>query len=313
MIWFKKIMRWVSFFFIIFFAWRYQEDLWTALTQVKSLGFWFIALPALFLIWNVAATEGWWLFVQVFRIEALKSWLHLYWIRIHAQSINFLVPFGVGGDIYRTVSLSEKSRSKSVAAMLSDRYSDFIAESILIVFGLLMGWSIMKGFSNFWEFWLLLPMIYVALTFLAVKSWFFLGKRLPKVKNFLRRQEIYHGTYSLNRALIRSIHSHFAERIVMVLELVLVAHLLHLSIPLSGILFASALASVFGMLLFFMPGRFGSLEGGFPLAFQMMQIDPTLGLSLAMARRARQLFVALIGLFLLQIHSWHWRWGESNA
>jgi hypothetical protein len=84
-----------------------------------------------------------------------------------------------------------------------------------------------------------------------------------------------------------------------VLETWIVLRLLHQRVGLSGAYMIETISVVIEGVFFFVPAKMGTQEGGRMLVFLAAGLDPADGLALGLARRARELIWAGVGLALL--------------
>jgi len=82
-------------------------------------------------------------------------------------------------------------------------------------------------------------------------------------------------------------------------EAYIYAHALGLPMSILGAVFATALLTLLGSILFFIPGQIGAAEGGLVLGMLGLGFAISDGLALAMARRLRQLLVGIVGVAIL--------------
>jgi glycosyltransferase 2 family protein len=91
----------------------------------------------------------------------------------------------------------------------------------------------------------------------------------------------------------------FAAWLVGVVETLLILRLLGRPVGLGRAIAIETLALVLDCLLFFVPARMGTQEGGRVLIFLVLGLDPAAGLAAACVRRVRELVWAIPGLVLL--------------
>ena len=87
-----------------------------------------------------------------------------------------------------------------------------------------------------------------------------------------------------------------------VVEVYLLLHFLHIGASWRRALTIEVLSTSIDSVLFFVPAKAGTQEGGKVLIFTMLQLDPAKGFALGIARRIRELFWSFIGLALLSRH-----------
>jgi len=82
-------------------------------------------------------------------------------------------------------------------------------------------------------------------------------------------------------------------------EVSLALYLLRIPLTLERVLVIEILSTTIDAILFFVPGKVGTQEGGKVLIFSMLGLDPAQGLSFAIMRRIREMTWAGIGLLVL--------------
>jgi uncharacterized membrane protein YbhN (UPF0104 family) len=82
-------------------------------------------------------------------------------------------------------------------------------------------------------------------------------------------------------------------------EVALALFLLHIPLTLERVVVIEILSTTIDAILFFVPGKVGTQEGGKVLIFTMLGLDPAQGLSFAIMRRIREMTWAGIGLIIL--------------
>lgn len=84
-----------------------------------------------------------------------------------------------------------------------------------------------------------------------------------------------------------------------VVEIYLILHFLDAGPSVRRALAIEVLSIAIDAILFFVPAKAGTQEGGKVLIFSMLGLDPAKGLALGIARRIRELFWSLVGLVIL--------------
>jgi uncharacterized protein (TIRG00374 family) len=87
-----------------------------------------------------------------------------------------------------------------------------------------------------------------------------------------------------------------------VVEVYLILHFLEVGASWRRALTIEVLSTSIDAVLFFVPAKVGTQEGGKVLIFTILQLDPAKGFALGIARRIRELFWSFIGLALLSRH-----------
>jgi glycosyltransferase 2 family protein len=87
-----------------------------------------------------------------------------------------------------------------------------------------------------------------------------------------------------------------------VVEVYLMLHFLEVGASWRRAFTIEVLSTSIDAVLFFVPAKVGTQEGGKVLIFKILQLDPTKGFALGIARRIRELFWSFVGLALLSRH-----------
>ncbi len=96
-------------------------------------------------------------------------------------------------------------------------------------------------------------------------------------------------------------------------EVALVLHLLGVPVPLRTAAAIEMLSVVIDAVLFFVPARLGTQEGGKYVIFQFLSLDPATGLALGLVKRIREIVWALVGLTILGFHPTRDRVGRART
>jgi uncharacterized protein (TIRG00374 family) len=98
---------------------------------------------------------------------------------------------------------------------------------------------------------------------------------------------------------LRSMACFFVGWSLGALEVSLGLFLLHIPLTVERVLAIEILSTTIDAILFFVPGKVGTQEGGKVLIFVMLGLDPGQGLSFALMRRIREMVWAGVGLLIL--------------
>jgi len=131
---------------------------------------------------------------------------------------------------------------------------------------------------------------------------------IPAVKRFLKKKkemlqildDNIHRLYTQSGFNIPlSIGLHFSARLVGVLEVLIVLRVLNQPVTFLGAWFICAAVTIANTILFVVPGHWGVQEGMYVLVMKSMYFSGPVGLSLAVIRRIRRIFLLGFGLILL--------------
>ena len=287
----------------------------TVLANLRLVG-WGIALIVLQeILAHVANTLGW--------LAAFPSprpripFVQLLSARIAGDAVNYLTPTAtLGGEFVRTRYLRGQAEGTSlVASVAVAKLSQTIGQIAFVIIGLVfvlddtplppaIRHGLLIGLAAF-------SGLAVALIAAQRRGMFApmlrLAQRLgvpERAPEFMRRlqgldAEIarFHG--DTNGAFSLSAASFFAGWAWGVVEIYLILWLLGLPVSVHRALTIEVLSVAIDGMLFFVPAKVGTQEGGKVLIFTVLGLDPGKGLALGILRRIRELTWALIGMLLL--------------
>lgn len=110
------------------------------------------------------------------------------------------------------------------------------------------------------------------------------------------------GFYATPGAFLRSMGAFLAGWAMGVVEIYLILHFLRLEATWQQALLIEVLSTAINALLFFVPAKAGTQEGGKVLIFVLLGLDPAKGLALGIVRRVRELAWSAVGLLILATH-----------
>lgn len=265
-----------------------------------------IALLALlaFALWTLASAIAWRALLVSSGIRKKPGIGHLWLIRFEAQAVNLVLPLaGVGGEALRVSALRQNTHqgTASTASVILDVTTEVAACFLFAALGTLVGWHALRHLPV--GLWVAGVATSIAL---ALGAWF-APTLLPRVA----RWSIWgHWTRRLRELAVvmkrgrrsgmgLSFVWHMVERLLIASEAYIYAHALGLPMTLLGAIFATALLTLLGSILFFIPGQIGAAEGGLVLGMLGLGFAISDGLALALARRLRQLLVGVVGIVIL--------------
>ena len=296
-------IRVVSVLTVLTVGLAYKEEIFFSFKQLSSVGWSVLLIFPLFGIWNYAAACGWHGLVEATPRDIFPSKARLFIIRLEAQAINIIAPLmSVGGEILKTYLITEKrGQITSTPSVILDIISSAIAG---LTFSLLGASLYFTSVSVEPRFFLFILSAFFAL--LILLYWHLWLRLFNKISIFSRISSIKQVLFFLedsssrfSKPFRRAIMWHLIERILTGGEILIIAWSLGYHLRITEALFAAAIMSGFTLFLFFIPAQIGAAEGGLALAFSILGLPPNLGLSVALARRARQVFTFSIGLSIL--------------
>ncbi len=301
----RLLLQVASFGALVAFALIFRNSIKTAFLRALDIGWAFFLLIPLFILWSLAATLGWRVFLRSTPRDGVPGLMRLLSIRTQALAMNTIIPtVGVGGDVYRAVGTRSKDGIRSSApAVVLDRVASAMAEVAFACLGMAVFATMSASTTPQLVFGLTTTAALVA----AVLSWhseMALLAKIPilrKIKSFDEVMGALLKNPSYRRAMHRSVGWHLVERTFMMTEIWLIALFLGSPLTLGQVLFAFAMTSLFSFALFYMPGQVGATEGGLAFAFSLIGLPPEAGLSVALVKRGRQLLMAGAGLLIFMV------------
>jgi putative membrane protein len=262
-----------------------------------------------------ANTLGWW---QSFpRPRPAVPFLRLFAARIAGDAVNYTTPTAsLGGEFVRTRLLRGLAPTTSlVASVAVAKLSQTLGQIVFVVAGLAIvleeaslppavRHGLLGGLAAF-------SLLIVALVIAQRRGMFApllrlahrLGvpDRAPSFRRSVQRldDEIarFHG--AANGALALSSFCFFLGWCMGVVEIYLILWFLDVPVTVHRAVTIEVLSVAIDSMLFFVPAKAGTQEGGKVLIFTLLGLDPAKGLALGIVRRIRELTWAMIGLAIL--------------
>lgn len=298
------------------------KQVWDGL---KSAGYWFFAVVALWAFLYIFNTATWYIIIKSGSKEPTKiNFLWLYKITVSGFALNYTTPCGLmGGEPYRVMSLSPKIGPER-------------ASSSVILY------AMTHIFSHF-LFWILSILIYIlteplnlfisiiliaAGAFCCLGVWFFLKgyrkgmavrlmnllKHIPGAKKwakgFIERHKEQLDTidsqiaalHNQNRkSFVAAVLLELACRFCSAFEIMFVLMVLTADVSFAQCVLILAFTSLFANLLFFIPLQLGGREGGFVMSTAGLALSASAGIFVALIVRIRELIWTAIGLLLINL------------
>lgn len=237
--------------------------------------------------------------------------------RIAGDAVNYLTPTAtLGGEFVRTRYLRGQAESTSlVASVAVAKLSQTIGQITFVVVGLVfvlddtplpatVRHGLLAGLAG-------LAALTVVLIVAQRRGMFApmlrfahrlgLRERAPEVARRLQHldEEIARFHSDTNSALLLSSASFCAGWALGAFEIYLILWFLGVPVSVHRALTIEVLSVAIDGMLFFVPAKVGTQEGGKVLIFTVLGLDPGKGLALGIVRRIRELTWALIGMFIL--------------
>lgn len=292
---------------------------------LKSAGYWFFAVVALWAFLYMFNTATWYIIIKSGSNEPTKiNFFWLYKITVSGFALNYTTPCGLmGGEPYRVMSLSPKIGPER-------------ASSSVILY------AMTHIFSHF-LFWILSILIYLlteplnffmgiiltsAGAFCLLGVWFFIKgyrkgmavrlmnllKHIPGAKKwasgFVERHKEQLDTvdsqiaalHNQNRkSFVSAVLLELACRFCSAFEIMFILLVLTADVSFAQCVLIFAFTSLFANLLFFIPLQLGGREGGFIMSTAGLALSASAGIFVALIVRIRELIWTAIGLLLINL------------
>lgn len=249
--------------------------------------------------------------------RTLKFW-DLFKMRLVGDSLNYLIPAEVAGEIWRVSSLRrDMPVTQGAASVTVAKFNNFFAAVLFIILGLLLAvpWApLLPGLVPWLWGGAFICMILLVLFYMSLRHrWFdilkaYLEKWLPaRIYSHLPTSQIEEIEDIITAYLSADHRSMFISVALFVVgwafgvfEVFLVFYFLGLPTDLVTLVTVETLSVLMEIGLFFIPIKLGTQEGGRVLIFMALGLPPAAGLSFAIVRRLKEVVWAGIGLGFLQ-------------
>jgi uncharacterized membrane protein YbhN (UPF0104 family) len=290
----------------------------TILDNIATFGVWFLVILLVQMVWVVLQAISWYIIQNsLFQRAPLLFFIR---IKIISDTMNTVLPTAnLGGDAMRAFLVKPRIPLKEgVAGIMVDKTVESIAGTLFMAFGILITilfFPIPKALIMPAVICLLVLLVAIALLIFFQFRGFYRSAMnlfgwLPAMRRFLQKKEEMLGILDENmRRLYLSggvkiplaIGLHFLARLVGVLEVVIVLRVLNQPVSFLGAWFISAAVTIANTILFIVPGHWGVQEGMYVLVLKTMYFSGSVGLSLAVIRRIRRIFLLGFGLLLFHM------------
>jgi uncharacterized membrane protein YbhN (UPF0104 family) len=264
-----------------------------------SIGWGFLLLPVLFIVWNTFATKGWLVLLNRQNDINDASFWNLFFLRIQSQALNQVLPVsGIGGEALRSLRTSNKNGLKnSTAIVVVDKTVDVFADFVIAIAGLLIAFSVVELHTGL----VILLGCILALLIGVVLFWKAILKKCTVFIKSEHYKESLNGLLddkTIEMATRKSFAYHFIEHLVMMIEIYIVAKFIGVDLGIQQLLYCNAVGTLFNVLFIAVPARAGAFECSLAFAFSQIGFSTSAGISVALIRRARQILVCFTGLVL---------------
>lgn len=320
---------------IVIMAASFWSDYDEIVEKVKSTGYWFIAVIAIWFVIYFLNAASWYVIIRDKEKDRAVSFWKVYKLTISGFALNYATPVGLmGGEPYRIMELTphvgvERATSSVILFVMMHIFSHFcfwlfsillyctlypLTYSMAIMLGVtgfvcsLAIYFFMKGYKNGMAVRIIKMLQHVP--FLKEWSGKFLinkGKELEKIDHQiteLHRQR--KSTFYIALGL------EFFARIVGCLEIYFILHVITNDASFASCILIMAFTSLFSNLFFFSPMQLGAREGGFVLAVAGLSIPAAFGIYTGIITRLREFIWITVGVLLMKIGNKHKEIGQET-
>jgi len=247
----------------------------------------------------------------------VKFW-RLLKMRLAGDGLNYLIPTAtVGGEIWRIDTLRRETGAPVAAASVTlAKFDQFLGQALFIAVGLTVAalFAPLKPELMPWLWGVLAAcLLFLGLIFLGLRRGMFalltrlLNAYLPRrLRTYLSAEKLAELDRLISaylgqdrRAFLTSVGLFTAAWALGAVEVFLIFHFLGLPIEVTTAVTVETLSIFIDLVLFFMPAKLGTQEGGKVLIFLSLGLPAAAGLSFGLVRRVRELFWAGLGLACL--------------
>lgn len=312
-----RVAEWVFLiggFVLLVFLWR-LVGITTVVANLRLVGWGIIPIVLQECLAYFANTLGW--LAAFARPRPPIRLPQLLAARIAGDAVNYVTPTAsLGGEFVRTRFLLGQAEGTSIVASVAvAKLSQTIGQIAFIIVGLAVSLhdtplpstirlGLMGGLAACSALAGALVLVqrrgmFAPLLRLA-QRWGWQG-HAPELTRRLRHLDAEIAQFHRNAhgAFFLSAASFFVGWALGALEIYLILWFLGVPITVHRALTIEVLSVAIDGMLFFVPAKVGTQEGGKVLIFTILGLDPGKGLALGMLRRIRELTWALIGLFIL--------------
>ncbi|MBT3181285.1 MAG: hypothetical protein HN337_02115 [Deltaproteobacteria bacterium] len=330
----KKFTKHIRYLFLaigaVFFALLIRKiGIETVLSNMRLIGWWFVAVLSISGTWYMFYTFGWMQFLHRLS-DGIRFW-DLFRIKITGEAVNTLTPINfIGGDPMRIYLLKKNFPvSEGAASVVVDRTLHSIATLLVIMIGIIVSFLTFDNLPANIKYGVPIALI-VSLAFMIFilihqRRGFFglminICKRLrikrefseKTVNKFMQLDAHIVEFYEMNhKGFIIALCSHIFGRLLGIAEIYIIGTVVSSEFTFFTALVLAALAPMVNAVFAFIPGALGILEGAYSGVLYLMHMDPATGITIQIAKRLRAIFWILLGLYFLGAHDRKKVWEEE--
>ncbi len=320
----RRLRQFFLFLGIVLFAYLlYRVHPLVLWQHIRAVGWNFLWVMAWSTVWYLSYALAW----EVF-LKGLSTRVHLwniFKIKVAGEAINSVTPLSWGGGDPARVYLLKNHipLTEGTASVIVDRTLNNLAIALFMIVGVLL---LFLKFSLPRE---LKIGVLVGLSIILLVSVFFylrsheglfqflidLLKKLRIKKNFSEStlktlydidRQISHFYKQNKKGFFWAFLLHFFGRIAGAVEIYLIGYFLGLPITFTDAYLLASMTVLVNMVFIFVPGALGVMELAYTGIFSLLGLNPAVGTSLQVLRRARMLlWVALGFVFMAGMKNTH--------
>ncbi len=302
----------------VFIYFIYRMGWQNILDNIAKFGIWFAVILVVQMVWVLLQAASW-AIIQNSLFRRAGFWFFVR-IKIISDTMNTVLPTAnLGGDSMRAFLIKSRIPLKEgVPGILVDKTVESIGGVLFMAWGILITilfFPIPRALLIPAVICLFVLLVAIALLIVfQVKGFYRTAMKffgwIKGVRHFLENKKEVIGILDENMRRLYlnghvniplSIGLHFVARLIGVLEVVIVLRVLGQPVDFLGAWFISAAVTIANTILFVVPGHWGVQEGMYVLVLKTMYFSGSMGLSLAIIRRIRRIFLLGVGLILLHL------------
>ena len=292
---------------------------------LRSAGYWFFAVVALWAFLYIFNTATWYIIIKSGSKE--KTHINFFWlykVTISGFALNYTTPCGLmGGEPYRIMALSpkigtERASSSVILYAMTHIFSHFIfwllsifififtepvnfIEGVVVTvagaFCVLGIWFFLKGYRKGMAVRLGNLLSHIP----GVKKWSkgFVSKHKEQLDTIDRQIAALHNQN--RKSFVAAVSLELACRFCSAFEIMFVLLVLMHDVSFAQCVLILAFTSLFANLLFFLPLQLGGREGGFMMSTASLALSASSGIFIALIVRIRELIWTAIGLLMINM------------
>lgn len=291
----------------------------TILSNIRAVGWWFIPIFCIGIVWYLLYTVAWRQFLS--RLAGKISFWELFRIKITGEAANTLTPMNfLGGDPLRVYLLKKNfPATEGAASVVVDRTLYAIGTLTVITLGIIAAFMHFDDLPTNIQYGVPIIMIiagaFMAFILIHQRKGLFsllmsLCKRLHIKKSFSERTierfekldaQIIKFYELSHRGFWLALACHIVGRMLGVVEVYAIGRVVSDEFTIFAALILTALAPIVNAVFAFVPGALGIMEGAYGGVLYLLHIDPSIGITIQIAKRLRATIWICIGLLFLGI------------